>query len=62
MKDTRRIVALTLKALAITMAALSFIFIVLGFTGDYLYIAFLAIGVTVLSVSSIVEHKKILYW
>lgn len=62
MKDTRRIVALTLKALAITMAALSFIFIVLGFTGDYMYIAFLAIGVTVLSVSSIVEHKKILYW
>lgn len=62
MIDIREIVILGLKALAIAMVALSVIFNTLNLNDDYLYIVFLAVGVAVLSISSIVEHNKILYW
>jgi hypothetical protein len=56
--DTKRIMALALKALAIAMAALSVIFIALSLTDNYLYIIFLATGVAILSISSIIEYNK----
>lgn len=58
MTDTKRIVALALKALALAMAVLSVVFIALSLTDNYLHVIFLAIGLAVLSIASIIDYNK----
>jgi hypothetical protein len=58
MTDTKKTAALALKAAALAMAVLSVVFIALDFTDNYLHVIFLAIGLAVLSIASIMDYNK----